>query len=89
MGSDRSSFPLSYVKAHLSEVVRAVRDGRETVIITVDGEPAVELRPARARPRDLTLEEIAMDAALVEALARIPRPDDPPDGVALVLTGRR
>lgn len=84
-----ATLPLSHVKAHLSEVIRSVRDGRETVVITVDGEPAAELRPVGARLRDLTLEELAMDAALVDALGRIPRPDDPPDAVSLVLEGRR
>ena len=45
----RDSYSLYEAKAHLSAIVRMVREGR-TVVITVHGEPAVELRRVESTP---------------------------------------
>jgi len=80
---------LSAAKAGLSEVVRRVRRTGEPVVITVDGEPAVQIAPIEAEPRRLTATEVATVRALMDALARIPRPSEPFDAVAVVAEGRR
>ncbi len=49
-------YTLYEAKARLSQLVRQVREGR-SVIITVHGVPAAELRPIDATPRTQTLEE--------------------------------
>lgn len=82
-------FTLSDAKARLSEVVRAVRTGREDAVITVDGEPAVRLVPLEAGPRQLTPAETAGFRALIAGLSRIRRPDTPFDAVELLRAGRR
>jgi prevent-host-death family protein len=48
----RDSFSLYEAKARLSALVRMVREGR-TVVITVHGEPAVELRRIESSAPDL------------------------------------
>jgi prevent-host-death family protein len=45
----RTSYSLYEAKARLSAIVRMVREGR-TVVITVHGEPAVELRRVESTP---------------------------------------
>jgi len=84
-----TTIPLTAAKARLSEIVRSVRRNRTDVTITVDGEPAVRIVPAPEEPRDLTPQEVATERALVAAAARIPRPTDRFDAVALVREGRR
>jgi prevent-host-death family protein len=83
------SLNLSAAKARLSEVVRRVRRTGETVVITVDGEPAARIAPIEDEPRHLTPTEIATVRALMDALARIPRPAEPFDAVVAVAEGRR
>lgn len=83
------SLPLTEVKARLSEVVRGVRRTRRPVIVTVDGEPVVEIAPAPAPRRDLTDNEVATTRALISALGRIPRAPGAFDAVALIGEGRR
>jgi prevent-host-death family protein len=80
---------LSAAKAGLSEIVRRVRRTGETVVITVDGEPAATIAPIESEPRRLTATEVATVRALMDALARIPRPSEPFDAVAVVGEGRR
>lgn len=80
---------LSEAKARLSEVVRAVRNGGEEVIITVDGEPAARLVPVDSAPKALTAAERASVRALMAALARFERPGDPFDAVDVIGEGRR
>lgn len=46
------TYSLYEAKARLSAIVRAVREGGRA-IITVHGEPAVEIRPIEPPPRDL------------------------------------
>jgi len=83
------SLPLTEVKARLSEVVRGVRRTRQSVIVTVDGEPVVAISPAQAPRRDLTDNEVATVRALMNAIARIPRASGTFDAVALIGEGRR
>ena len=89
MASPSRSLNLSAVKAGLSEVVRRVRRTGETVVITVDGEPAARIAPIEDAPRDLTPIEIATVRALMDSLVRIPRPSEPFDAVVTVAEGRR
>lgn len=80
---------LSDAKARLSEVVRAVRTDGEEAIVTVDGEPAVRIVPIAAEPRRLTEAEVTTFRVLMQALARVERPQAPFDAVDLVRDGRR
>ncbi len=89
MSNPSRSLNLSAAKAGLSEVVRRVRRTGETVVITVDGEPAARIGPIEEKPRHLTAREVATVRALMDALARIPRPTEPFDAVAAVAEGRR
>ena len=50
----KKTYSLYEAKAHLSAIVRQVRDG-QSVFVTVRGEPAVEIRAVEKR--DLTPEE--------------------------------
>lgn len=62
-------------KAHLSALVRQVREG-QTIIITVHGEPAAELRPIQSPSADQTLEERIADLqaqGVVSPAVRSPR----------------
>ena len=89
MVTPRRSIQLSVVKSGLSEVVRTVRRTGESVVITVDGEPAAQIAPVDGQPRRLTAPEVATMRALMEALVRIPRPSEPFDAGLLVAEGRR
>lgn len=89
MSNPSRSLNLSAAKAGLSEVVRSVRRTGESVVITVDGEPAARIAPIEEEPRRLTAAEIATVRALMDALARIPRPSEPFDAVVAVAEGRR
>jgi prevent-host-death family protein len=89
MATQSRSINLSAAKAGLSEVVRTVRRTGEPVVITVDGEPAARIVPIEEEPRRLTAAEIATVRALMDALARIPRPGEPFDAVVAVAEGRR
>jgi prevent-host-death family protein len=80
---------LTQVKARLSEVVRAARQGGEETIITVDGEPAARLVPVDGPPRDLTDAEVAAVRVLLDAIARLEQVPGPFDAVDLVAEGRR
>lgn len=80
---------LSTAKAHLSEVVRAVRTSGEEAVITVDGEPAARLVPVAAGPRPLTSGEVATLRALMSSLRRVGRQPADFDAVDLVGEGRR
>lgn len=50
----KDTYSLYEAKAKLSAIVRRVREGH-TVVVTVHGEPAVEIRPVPAKAQ--TLEE--------------------------------
>jgi prevent-host-death family protein len=89
MPKPAQSLNLSAAKSGLSELVRRVRRTGESVVITVDGEPAAQLAPVESEPHRLTAAEVATARALMDALARIPRPADPFDAVELVREGRR
>jgi prevent-host-death family protein len=80
---------LSEAKARLSEVIRTVRRTRETVVVTVDGEPAVCIEPVRPPVGEVSAADLAIEKALWDAMARIPRPTEPFDAVDLVREGRR
>ncbi len=80
---------LTDAKAHLSEVVRSVRNRREEMIITVDGEPAARLVPVEPAPRALTAAEVSTARALLASLSRIARVESEFDAVQLIGEGRR
>jgi prevent-host-death family protein len=86
---DHRHLPLSDAKARLSEVIREVRRTGRRVVITVDGEPAVELIPAVTPARKLSPREIAVERALLGALDLMERNPEPFDAVELVREGRR
>ena len=85
----QDTLPLSSAKARFSEVVRTVRRTGQAVLITVDGEPAARITPARGSPRDLTPQEMATVRALTEAVGRAQKPSPSFDAVDLVREGRR
>jgi len=89
MPSPSRSLNLSRAKAGLSGVVRRVRRTGETIVITVDGEPAARIVPVEDEPRRLTATEIATARVMMNALVRIPRPSEPFDAVVAVAEGRR
>ena len=63
----RTTYSLYEAKARLSAIVRQVREGH-SVIVTVHGEPAVEIRPVGPPPADLAgrLEDLAQRGVLLE-----------------------
>ncbi len=63
----RDTYSLYEAKARLSAIVRRVREGH-TVVVTVHGEPAVEIRPLAAESEDLSarLTALAERGILVE-----------------------
>ena len=80
---------LSDAKARLSEVVRTVRQTGEPLVITVDGEPTVQINSIANAVRPLTRAETATLRSLFASLERIPRSSSPFDAAALVAEGRR
>lgn len=88
VGTGRS-LPLSAAKAKFSEVIRAVRQSGEPVVITVDGEPAAQIAPVAGPLRELSASEVATVRSLMWAIARIPRSNEPFDALAAVTEGRR
>ena len=56
-------YSLYDAKAHLSKIVRQVRETGESVVITVHGQPAVEIRAYKPLPSDT-------DARIAELTAR-------------------
>ena len=52
----RDEYSLYDAKARLSALIRQVREGR-TIVITVHGQPAAELRPIEKLPLQQTLEQ--------------------------------
>ncbi len=56
-------YSLYDAKAHLSKIVRQVRETGNPVVVTVHGEPAVEIRPFKALSDDI-------DARITELTAR-------------------
>lgn len=61
----KKTYSLYDAKAHLSAIVRQVREG-QSVIVTVHGEPAVEIRPVE-RPADTP--EARLEARIKEMIA--------------------
>lgn len=74
-------------KAKLSALVRRVREGR-TVVITVHGEPAAELRPIDKSARKQTLSE-RLDDLELRGLVTSSSPRSAGDPLALRTVGRR
>lgn len=64
----RDTYSLYEAKAKLSAIVRRVREGH-TVVVTVHGRPAVEIRPVAAGAGDLAarLDALTEHGVLVEA----------------------
>jgi prevent-host-death family protein len=71
----RNTYSLYEAKAKLSAIVRKVREG-STVIVTLHGEPVVEMRPIARKESglDARLEELAERGMLVRASPRRSRP---------------
>ncbi len=65
-------YSLYEAKAKLSALVRQVREGR-SVIITVHGEPAAELRPIDRSARTPTLSERLAELEALGAISRAKR----------------
>ena len=80
---------LSDAKTRLSEVVRSIRTTGRPVILTVDGEPAVEIRPARSSERALRRQDLIAFDALLGALPHLWTHSEPFDAVSVVSEGRR
>lgn len=80
---------LSDAKARLSEVVRSIRVTGRPVVLTVDGEPAVEIRPARLAERALRRQDLNAFDSLLVALPHLWTPSEPFDAVTAVSDGRR
>jgi prevent-host-death family protein len=84
-------FSVSYAKAHLSELLRRVRAGRE-VLVTDRGVPVARLVPVRLdelseAARKLVLRGLAMPPAEVSSarlVRELPRPPKAPPGVSLL-----
>lgn len=89
MVSSGRTLPLSAAKAKLSEVIRAVRQSGQPVVITVDGEPAAQLAPVAVPVRELSSSEVAIVRSLMWAIARIPRAAEPIDPLGPLSEGRR
>ncbi len=79
-------YSLYEAKAKLSALVRQVREGR-TIIITVHGQPAAELRPVDPATRPQTLEERLADLDARGAVVRANRA--PADARAFPIGPRR
>jgi prevent-host-death family protein len=79
-------FSLYEAKARLSSLVRQVREGR-SVIITVHGVPAAELRPIDPTTRPQTLDERLADLEARGLLVRSGR--SPKDANAFPIGPRR
>lgn len=56
-------YSLYEAKSNFSKIVRQVREGRGPVVVTVHGEPAVEIRAYTPMPTDI-------DARLAELVSR-------------------
>jgi prevent-host-death family protein len=80
--------PLSVVKARLSEVVRTVRETREPVVVTVDGEPVVEIGPVAPARGPLSAEELVLVGSLTKLVRRLCRREQF-DALELLRDGRR
>jgi prevent-host-death family protein len=70
-------YSLYDAKAHLSRIVRQVREGGGSVVITVHGEPAVEIRPYTPPPMDIEARWAALEANGVVSRPTA-RPSDAP-----------
>ena len=55
-------YSLYEAKAHLSRIVRQIREGGGPVLVTVHGEPAVEIRAYQPLPSDLTARWAELEA---------------------------
>lgn len=71
----RNTFSLYEAKSKLSAIVRMVREG-QTVVVTLHGEPVVEMRPIEPRSSGLEarMDELADRGVLVRAESRGARP---------------
>ena len=71
----KKTYSLYEAKAHLSAIVRQVREG-QSVFVTVRGEPAVEIRPVEKRAQspedrqDAHIAELRRRGALSEPVDR-------------------
>ncbi len=81
-----NEYSLYEAKARLSALVRQVREGR-SIIITVHGEPAAELRPIDKSARQQTLDERLAELEARGAIVRSKR--KPGDALAFPVGPRR
>lgn len=67
----RNTFSLYEAKSKLSAIVRMVREGT-TVVVTLHGEPVVEMRPIQSRSGGLEarMDDLADRGVLVRAESR-------------------
>ncbi len=71
----RNTYSRYEAKAKLSAIVRMVREGK-TVVVTLHGEPVVEMRPIEARTEglDARMDDLADRGVLVRPVAPRVRP---------------
>ena len=71
----RNTYSLYEAKAKLSAIVRMVREGK-TIVVTLHGEPVVEMRPVESRSGGLEarMDDLADRGVLVRAESRRARP---------------
>jgi len=68
-----NQYSLYDAKANLSRIVRQVRETGQSVVVTVHGEPAVEIRAYTALPLDLESRIVELKArGVVKASAQNP-----------------
>jgi prevent-host-death family protein len=89
MNTDQSTFPLAAAKARFSEVVRTVRQTGRPITVTVNGEPAVQIRPVRDEPQAMTQAEADEYARRHAEIVALTAAMEPFDAVALIRDGRR
>lgn len=79
----KKSYSIYEAKAHLSEIVRMVRERRETVTISYHGEPVAEIRPIELaeQPLEQRLQRMQASGELVRATS--------PDQKITALTRKR
>lgn len=63
----KKTYSLYETKAHLSAIVKQVREG-QSVIVTVHGEPAVEIRPVETPSRHRTMTPAERQEARIQEM---------------------
>lgn len=89
MDTLQTTLALAQAKAHLSQVVRTVRETKRTITVTVGGKPAVRIVPIEPEVRRMTQEEVEEFMARHERIVALTADMEPFDAVELIRDGRR